>query len=86
MIRSSIDVCLTVLALARVAADDQWPQFRGRTSGVAADNPRLPDTWSRTTNVVWSADVPGIGWSSPVVWDDLIVLTSVIPTGAIELP
>jgi outer membrane protein assembly factor BamB len=86
MTRSSIAACLAVLALAPLSADDQWPQFRGRTSGVAADNPRLPDTWSPTTNVVWRADVPGIGWSSPVVWDDLIVLTSVIPTGSIELP
>jgi len=35
---------------------------------VAADDPRLPDKWSRTENVVWKLDVPGFGWSSPVVW------------------
>ena len=78
---------LVVLAsLATALAADQWPQFRGRDAGVAADSPALPDTWSRTENVVWAIDVPGMGWSSPVVWNDLIFITSVIKPGPIELP
>ena len=43
-------------------------------------DPRLPDSWSATENVAWKADVPGVGWSSPVVWGDHIFLTSAINT------
>jgi outer membrane protein assembly factor BamB len=73
-------------ALMRASANDQWPQFRGPQASVAVDDPALPDTWSQTDNVVWKLDVPGVGWSSPVVWDDHIFLTSAISEGAVEAP
>lgn len=72
---------LTLLTLKGVWATDQWPQFRGSHAGVADDDPALPDTWSETENVVWKAAIPGQGWSSPVVWDDHIFVTSAIRTG-----
>jgi outer membrane protein assembly factor BamB len=67
-----------LLALGAVSADDQWPQFRGTQAGAVADDPSLPDTWSETENLVWKTDIPGIGWSSPVVWDDHIFVTASI--------
>ena len=67
-----------VLLIAAVSADDNWPQFRGSKSGVAADDPALPDTWSATENVAWKIDVAGRGWSSPVVWGDHIFVTAVV--------
>ena len=65
---------------------EEWPQFRGTTAGVAADHPDLPDTWSPTQNIVWKLDVPGLGWSSPVVWGNHIFITSVVNTGQQEPP
>ena len=59
----------------------EWPQFRGLTAGAVADDPALPDTWSRTENVAWSVDLPGLGWSSPVVAGDHIFVTSAISAG-----
>src|ERR1700730_9572984 len=65
----------------------EWPQFRGpQSAGIAADDPALPDSWSTTRNVVWKAEIPGSGWSSPVVWGDRIFVTSVISTVAPEAP
>jgi outer membrane protein assembly factor BamB len=69
---------LLFLLLAAAAADDNWPQFRGPDSMGVMEDPRLPDTWSATENVVWKSSVPGRGWSSPIVWGDRIFLTSVI--------
>ncbi len=69
---------LALVALTTVSASDQWPQFRGTQAGTVADDPALPDTWSETQNVVWKTDIPGAGWSSPVVWDDHILLTATI--------
>ncbi|SVA38138.1 uncharacterized protein METZ01_LOCUS90992 [marine metagenome] len=63
------------------AQEGQWPRFRGSTDGAVADDPRLPEIWSETENVVWTVDVPGLGWSSPVVWDDHIFLTTAVSAG-----
>src|SRR5262245_55222374 len=65
---------------------DQWPQFRGTQAGSVPDNPALPDTWSETQNVVWKTDIPGYGWSSPVVWNDHIFLTASISATAEVAP
>lgn len=65
---------------------ENWPQFRGLQAGVVADDPRLPDTWSQTQNVVWKAEVPGVGWSSPVVWNDHVIVTSAVTKTDAEKP
>ena len=72
-----------VLALSSsaVAQEGQWPRFRGPGDGAVADDPRLPETWSETENVVWTADIDGLGWSSPVVWDDHIFVTTSVSAG-----
>jgi outer membrane protein assembly factor BamB len=85
-IRICLALALVVTALAAGSASEQWPQFRGLQAGVAPDDPALPETWTRTKNVAWTLDVPGMGWSSPVVWDNLIFLTSVTRPDAVELP
>lgn len=68
--------------VAPLFAADNWPQFRGADSTGVADDSRLPDKWSATENVAWKTDVPGRGWSSPIVWGDQIFLTTVVNTGA----
>ena len=62
----------------RSAADPaaQWPRFRGPSSNPTAENPNLPVSWSKTENVEWVSDVPGVGWSSPVVWENRVFLTA----------
>ena len=70
-----------LLATAAALAADQWPQFRGPHAGAIPDDPALPDTWSETENIVWKTPIPGLGWSSPVVWDDHIFITSAISEG-----
>jgi outer membrane protein assembly factor BamB len=67
------------------SADDNWPQFRGKQAGVA-EGAGYPATWSTSKNVVWKTDIPGSGWSSPIVWGDKIFLTSVISEGKTEAP
>ena len=90
--RTAVVVSSTVLggvlamALATPLVAQDWPMFRGRSGGVAADDPALPDAWSATENVMWRVDVQGIGWSSPVVWGDHVFLTSVVNTTTEEAP
>ena len=69
------------LALPAAAAGEQWPRFRGPEAGVAPDHPDLPERWSATENVVWQVDVPGLGWSSPIVWGDHVLVTTAVSEG-----
>lgn len=79
---------LTFLCASSVIANaqDRWPQFRGAQSIGVAEDPTLPEKWSATENVAWKTDIPGIGWSSPIVWGNQVFLTSVINTGDTEPP
>jgi len=80
-------VVSVVLAIpAAVVATDHWPQFRGPGASGVVEDPALPDTWSATENVAWKTSVPGLGWSSPIVWGDRIFLTAVIRQGDTEPP
>jgi hypothetical protein len=81
-----IAIAVAVLTLPSLSATDQWSNFRGPQAGVASDDPNLPDRWSDTENVVWKVDIPGLGWSSPVVWDDHIVVTSAVSSGQEAAP
>jgi len=74
--------CLLLAGPGPVEAQTgQWTRFRGPDAGAVADDPRLPETWSETENVLWKTDIPGLGWSSPVVWDDHIFLTTAVSAG-----
>src|SRR5262245_45161900 len=79
LMRPALPVPLAIVWLAASAmAADNWPQFRGPNAGVIADDPRLPDSWSESENVLWKVDVPGFGWSSPIVWGDHVFVTSAV--------
>ena len=78
---------LTVATGPLVSGQEHWPQFRGPGStAVIPDNPDLPETWSTTENIEWAVDIPGLGWSSPVVWGDRVFLTTVTSIGDFEAP
>ncbi|MBN1481009.1 serine/threonine protein kinase [candidate division KSB1 bacterium] len=64
-------------------AQVNWPQFRGESCGVVKDEV-LPLTWDTKENVLWTADIPGRGWSCPIVWGDKIYLTTVASEGQVE--
>jgi outer membrane protein assembly factor BamB len=74
------------VSLSTTATERDWPQFRGTRAGVADDDPALPESWSKTENVVWSTPVPGTGWSSPIVAADHVFVTSVVSADTVEPP
>ena len=77
---------MTILLLAAALALDVWPQFRGPESAGVAEDARLPERWSPTENVAWKTEIPGAGWSSPVVWGDRVFVTSVVAMVEQEKP
>ena len=70
-----------LLALASVAAaPSDWPEFRGPTGQGLSRERGLPLQWSEARNIVWKTPVPGLGWSSPVVADGRVWLTTAVWT------
>jgi outer membrane protein assembly factor BamB len=67
------------MPLSGLAAD--WPQFRGpEANGVASDS-ALPENWGAAANIKWQVELPGSGWSAPIVWDDKIFVTAAVSEG-----
>ncbi len=83
MLRSALALLLISPLLPSLVSAENWPEFRGPTGQGIADSGRLAVTWSTSKNVAWKKTVPGHGWSSPIVYDGRIYLTSAItkPTG-----
>ena len=78
---------IMLLSFSSLATAQEWPQFRGPdASGVVADNDPLPESWSRPDNGAWRPALPGLGWSSPIVTNGLIVFTTVVSDGDVEFP
>lgn len=53
-----------------------WSHFRGNNLDGKALDSNVPVHWSADSNLVWKSEIPGSGWSSPVVWEKQIWLTS----------
>ena len=66
------------------SAADSWPQWRGPQGQGHAAARNLPLTWSEVENVAWKTKIPGRGWSSPVIEDGVIWLTTALETKAAE--
>ncbi|MBI1178744.1 PQQ-binding-like beta-propeller repeat protein [bacterium] len=77
----AVVAALTMGTYASRASED-WPQFRGPTGEGHAASTKLPLSWSSTQNVVWREEVPGVGWSSPIVYRGVVYLTTAMLNNA----
>src|ERR671912_104533 len=68
------------------AQDSAWPQFRGPESNPVGTHARLAERWSKTENVEWSQEIPGRGWSSPIVTGGRVLVTTVTTEGKSKPP
>lgn len=72
-------VILGVVVASASPAHADWPEFRGPLGDGSARHADLPTEWSRQQNVNWRTELPGEGWSSPVVIGNKIYLTAAVP-------
>ena len=64
----------------------QWAQWRGPLGTGESPTAKPPTQWSETQNVRWKSPIPGLGHSTPVVWDQTVVLTTAIAFGPMFEP
>ncbi len=65
---------------AATQSNTQWPSYRGFLASGYMDHAHLPDSFNIQTsyNVMWNVEIPGLGLSCPVIWDDHVYVTSAI--------
>lgn len=69
-----------MLAMASLSRADDWPEFRGPLKEGEVQNVQLPVAWGPDENVRWRTELPGEGWSSPVVIGDTVYVTAAVPS------
>lgn len=80
LVLSVMLLSLAAAVMVQAQSDAHWPQWRGPFfNGMARGD--APTVWSDTKNIKWRAEIPGRGFSTPVIWGDRIFLTTAIPTG-----
>ncbi len=60
---------------------DSWTDYRGPSFNGISFAKNIPTVWNDSTNVDWKTQIPGKGWSSPVVLDDKIWITTALDEG-----
>ncbi len=82
MLRHTLTGCVVLFLCSASSPAVEWNAFRGPGGDGHAAVRGLPTEWSESRNVVWRQVVPGQGWSSPVVNDDTIFVTTAVPVVA----
>jgi outer membrane protein assembly factor BamB len=70
---------VTILLNVLLARCENWPEFRGPTGQGLVLSGSLPTEWSATRNVAWRQAIPGTGWSSPIIYEGRVYLTTAVP-------
>jgi outer membrane protein assembly factor BamB len=80
--RTGIVALLVTLgtACAGLAAEPNWPRWRGPQQDGHTDDMNLPVSWS-AEDVIYRTELPGIGQSSPIIWGQRMFLTSALERG-----
>ncbi|MFL5244174.1 MAG: PQQ-binding-like beta-propeller repeat protein [Gemmataceae bacterium] len=76
--RWTVAAGVVACCLGTLSAAGEWPQFRGpHSDGLTAES-AIPTEWGPDKNVQWKAKIPGVAWSSPIVWGDKVFVTTAI--------
>ncbi len=78
LLRTPLFACIAVLTHLNVLTlfAHDWPEFRGPTGQGHSPAKDVPIRWSATENVAWKTTIPGGGWSSPVLVNGRLYLTT----------
>lgn len=80
----SLSLLIIVLSLgfqSLKAQQTNWTHFRGSNLDGISTATQVPVIWNDSTNILWKTDIEGKGWSSPVVFDDQVWVTSATEDG-----
>jgi outer membrane protein assembly factor BamB len=70
------------ISLGQSKPDRQWSGYRGYMASGVLDNANLPESFdlTRMINIRWKIEIPGLGLSSPVIWENKLFITTAVST------
>jgi len=76
----SLPRALTIAAIlfagTTLASAANWPQWRGPHLQGWTDETGLPETWSKTENVLWRTPMVSRSAATPIVWEGRVFITA----------
>jgi outer membrane protein assembly factor BamB len=75
----AIPAIAMAMAVTSCSKQGNWPQFRGPDGNMTLASANLPEKWDSISGILWTADLDGGGYSSPVVWGNKVFITSAFP-------
>ena len=79
--KGCILLLITVASCVVIEANEHWSQFRGHYGNGIIKSTSAPINWSENTNIDWKTPIHDRGWSSPVIWNDQIWMTTATKDG-----
>ena len=79
--KGCILLLITVASCVVIEANEQWSQFRGHYGNGIIKSTSAPINWSENINIDWKTPIHDRGWSSPVIWNDQIWMTTATKDG-----
>ncbi len=70
------------LVWTSTAMAENWPRFRGPTGQGHSGETGLAVEWTTEQGIAWKTLIPGAGWSSPIVWENRVYVTSALDDGS----
>ncbi len=79
-LKSSVISLICIFGFGSSVFSQEWSQFRGPRSKGYIDQTKVPIKWDveKGENVKWKTEIPGLGHSCPVVWEDKLFITTAI--------
>lgn len=68
-------------SLSGAQNNNSWTDYRGPSIDGHSSAKNVPILWNDSTNIDWKIEIPGKGWSSPVILDSQIWITSALDKG-----
>lgn len=72
---------VTIVECGTSLANEQWSQFRGPEGNGHINSTSLPLEWGENKNISWKTAIHNRGWSSPVIWNNQIWMTTATKDG-----
>lgn len=73
--------CLLAVFTVSAQETEYWTQFRGANGQGISKAKDLPERWSTEENMAWKTNIPGESWSSPIVWNNHVFVTTTTEEG-----
>jgi outer membrane protein assembly factor BamB len=69
----------SVLSQNATDYESNWPAWRGPLANGIAPESNPPVSWNENTNIKWRTAIPGKGFSTPIIWDKYVFVSTAVP-------